>query len=56
MLPQGWAIDPNEIELCVRPDGSLHALGCGAYAKVLVRGRTLATDAAPALASCSHVL
>ena len=32
---QGWAIDPNEIEICTRGDGSLHTLGAGAYAKVL---------------------
>ncbi len=32
---QGWAIDPNEIEICTRGDGSLHSLGAGAYAKVL---------------------
>ena len=32
---QGWAIDPNEIEICTRGDGSLHSLGSGAYAKVL---------------------
>ena len=31
---EGWLIDPNEITICKRPDGSDHVLGTGSSGKV----------------------
>ncbi len=30
----GWVIDPADIEICRRADGSQHVLGSGSYGKV----------------------
>jgi len=31
---EGWLIDPDEITICKRPDGSDHVLGTGSSGKV----------------------